>query len=123
MFLRVSSALLIFPFFLLAAPQDQEVFIDFEEADGSGKFTLGEPPNDILFIGFTIETLEDPILLHSGSKALTLGPDQEGRIVSNRGISTIEFYAAESPVETYCRRTAPRSSSQRVDRQPPDSRP
>ncbi len=95
-FLPVTSALLIFPLFLQAAPQDQEVFLDFEGAEGSGQFTLGEPPNDILFVGFTIETLEDPTLLHSGSKALTLGPGQEGRIVSNRGINTIEFYAAES---------------------------
>ena len=95
-FLPVTSALLIFPLFLQAAPQDQEVFLDFEGADGSGQFTLGEPPNDILFVGFTIETLEDPTLLHSGTKALTLGPGQEGRIVSNRGINTIEFYAAES---------------------------
>ncbi len=95
-FLPVTSALLIFPLFLQAAPQDQEVFLDFEGAEGSGQFTLGEPPNDILFVGFTIETLEDPTLLHSGTKALTLGPGQEGRIVSNRGINTIEFYAAES---------------------------
>ncbi len=95
-FLPVTSALLIFPLFLQAAPQDQEVFLDFEGAEGSGQFTLGEPPNDIQFLGFTIETLEDPTLLHSGTKALTLGPSQEGRIVSSRGINTIEFYAAES---------------------------
>ena len=95
-FLPVTSALLIIPLFLQAAPQDQEVFLDFENVEGSGQFTLGEPPNDILFIGFAIETLEDPTLLHSGTKALTLGPGQEGRIVSNRGINTIEFYAAES---------------------------
>ncbi len=87
---------LYLPVFLYALPQDQEVFIDFENVEGSGDFTLGEPPNDIQFVGFTIETLEDPALLHSGTKALTLGPGQEGRIFSNRGINTIEFYAAES---------------------------
>ncbi len=92
----VSLISLFLPILLRALPQDQENFFDFEDAEGSGDFRLGEPPNDIQFIGFTIETLEDPALLHSGSKALTLGPGQEGRIVSNRGIATIEFYAAES---------------------------
>ena len=92
----VKSALLTIPLLIQAVPQDQEVFIDFENVEGSGDFRLGEPPNDIQFVGFTIETLEDPALLHSGSRALTLGPGQEGRIISNRGINTIEFYAAES---------------------------
>ncbi len=81
---------------LSALPQDQEVFLDFEDAEGSGDFRLGEPPNDIQFIGFTVETLEDPALLHSGSKAITLAPGQEGKIISQRGINTLEFYAAES---------------------------
>ena len=58
------------PVLLIALPQDQEVFIDFEDVEGSGDFTLGEPPNTIKFVGFTIETLEDPALLHSGTKAL-----------------------------------------------------
>ncbi len=84
------------PVLLIALPQDQEVFIDFEDVEGSGDFTLGEPPNTIKFVGFTIETLEDPALLHSGTKALTLGPGQEGKIISFRGINTLEFYAAES---------------------------
>ena len=88
--------LLSLPARLYALPQDQEVFLDFEDAEGSGNFTLGDPPNEIQFLGFTIETLEDPTLLHSGTKALTLGPGQEGLIVSNRGINTLEFYAAES---------------------------
>ncbi len=81
---------------LYALPQDQEIFLDFENAEESGDFTLGEPPNTIQFVGFTIETLEDPALLHSGTKALTLGPGQEGKIISPRGIHTLEFYAAES---------------------------
>ena len=70
---------LIFPLLLRALPQDQEVFLDFEDAEGSVDFSLGDPPIDIRFIGFTVETLEDPSLLHSGTKALTLGPGQEGR--------------------------------------------
>ena len=88
--------LLYIPVHLSALPQDQEVFLDFEDAEGSGDFRLGEPPNDIQFIGFTVETLEDPALLHSGSKAITLAPGQEGKIISQRGINTVEFYAAES---------------------------
>ncbi len=88
--------LLYIPVHLSALPQDQEVFIDFENVEGSGDFTLGEPPNTIQFVGFTVETLEDPALLHSGTKALTLGPGQEGKIISQRGINTLEFYAAES---------------------------
>ena len=81
---------------LSALPQDQEVFLDFEDADGSADFTLGEPPNDIRFIGFTVETLEDTSLLHSGSRALTLGPGQEGKIFTEKGIQLLEFYVAES---------------------------
>ena len=80
----------------MALPQDQEIFLDFENAEGSGDFTLGEPPNTIQFVGFTVETLDDPALLHSGTKAITLGPGQEGKIISQRGINTLEFYAAES---------------------------
>ena len=84
------------PCSLPAAPQDLEVFLDFEDADGTGDFILGEPPNDIRFIGFTVETLEDPNLLHSGSKALTLGSGQEGKIFTEKGIHLLEFYVAES---------------------------
>ena len=92
--------LLIFPSLLsvhfTALAQDQEVFLDFENAEGSVDFTLGEPPNDIRFIGFTVETLEDSSLLHSGSRALTLGPGEEGKIFTEKGIAEIEFYVAES---------------------------
>ena len=92
----VSLISLLFPFLLRALPQDQEVFLDFEDAEGSVDFLLGDPPNDIQFIGFTIETLEDPSLLHSGTKALTLGPGQEGKIFTRKGIAEIEFYVAET---------------------------
>ena len=70
----VSLIALFFPLLLRALPQDQEIFLDFEDAEGSGDFLLGAPPNDIQFIGFTVETLENPTLLHSGTKAITLGP-------------------------------------------------
>ncbi len=92
----VSLISLSFPLLLRALPQDQEIFLDFEDAEGSVDFLLGTPPNDIQFIGFTVETLEDPSLLHSGTKALTLGPGQEGKIFTRKGIAEIEFYVAET---------------------------
>ncbi len=92
----VSLISLLFPLLLRALPQDQEVFLDFEDAEGSGDFLLGDPPNDVQFIGFTVTTLEDPNLLHSGTKALTLGPGQEGKIFTRKGIAEIEFYVAET---------------------------
>ncbi len=87
---------LITPLFLYALPQDLEVFLDFEDAEGSVDFTLGDPSNQMRFIGFTVETLEDPNLLHSGTKAITLEPGQEGKILSLKGIDEIEFYVAET---------------------------
>ena len=88
---------LITPLFLYGLPQDEEVFLDFEDAEGSGDFTLGDPPNEMRFIGFTVETLEDPSLLHSGTKAINPGT-RTGRedFQSEKGIAEIEFYAAES---------------------------
>ncbi len=95
-----SRALFIFsvlyPVFLIALPQDLEVFTDFENVSGEGSIFIGQEPNVITLIGFTVETLEDPALLHSGTKAITLGPGQEGRIISSRGIQFLEFYAGES---------------------------
>ena len=35
-------------------------------------------------------------MLHSGTKALTLGPGQEGKIFTRKGIAEIEFYVAET---------------------------
>ncbi len=84
------------PVFLIALPQDLEVFTDFENVSGEGTIFIGEEPNVVTLIGFAVETLEDPAQLHSGTKALTLGPGQEGRIISNRGLQFIEFYAGES---------------------------
>ena len=94
-FLLLLSALIL-PFLLSALPQDLEVFTDFEDISGEGEFFIGEEPNRVKLVGFTVETLEDPALLHSGTKAITLGPGQEGRIISERGIQLIQFYAAES---------------------------
>ncbi len=100
MFFRNSLALFVFsvstPLLLIALPQDLEVFTDFEDVTGEGEFFIGDEPNRVKIVGFTVETLEDPALLHSGTKAITLGPGQEGVIVSERGIDEIQFYAAEN---------------------------
>ena len=88
---------LVFTGWLSAQPQSLETFFDFENESVTGTdFILGVEPNTIRFIGFTLETLEDPSLLHSGIKALTLGPGEEGRIINERGIAEIQFYVAEN---------------------------
>ncbi len=97
--IKIISLLILFlylPARLYALPQDLEVFTDFENASGEGTFIIGQEPNTVTITGFTVETLEDPAQLHSGTKALTLGPGQEGRIISSRGIQFLEFYAGES---------------------------
>ncbi len=100
MFFKNSLALIIFstlsPLLLIALPQDLEVFTDFEDISGEGNIIIGQEPNTVTLSGFTVETLEDPALLHSGTKAITLAPGQEGRISSSRGLQFIEFYAAEN---------------------------
>ena len=87
---------LALPALLSALPQDLGVFTDFEDISGEGEIFIGVFPNRIKLIGFTVETLEDPALLHSGTKAITLGPGQEGIIISERGLDEIQFYAAEN---------------------------
>ena len=77
------------PLSLLALPQDLESFTDFEDVSGEGEFLIGEEPNRLKLIGFKVETLEDPSLLHSGSKAITLEPGQEGKIFRSQGIAEI----------------------------------
>ncbi len=100
MLLKKSLALLIIsvlsPVLLMALPQDLEVFTDFEDISGEGTIIIGQEPNTVTLTGFTLETLEDSALLHSGTKAITLGPGQEGRISTARGIQFIEFYAGET---------------------------
>ena len=77
-------------------PEDLEIFTDFEDVSGEGTIYIGQEPNVITLVGFTVETLDDPTLLHSGTKAITLGPGQEGRIISSRGIQNLQFYAGET---------------------------
>ena len=81
---------------LIALPEDLEIFTDFEDVSGEGTIYIGQEPNVITLVGFTVETLDDPTLLHSGTKAITLGPGQEGRIISSRGIQNLQFYAGET---------------------------
>jgi len=98
-FRYIVSVLLIslfIPLLTLALPQDLEVFTDFEDISGEGEFFVGEEPNRIKLVGFKVETLDDPSLLHSGTKAITLGPGEEGKIFTEKGITQIEFYVAEN---------------------------
>ena len=72
--LKKSLALLIValsPILLIALPQDLEIFEDFENISGEGTIFIGQEPNVLTLVGFTVETLEDPAQLHSGTKALT----------------------------------------------------
>jgi len=92
----ISLIAFVIPLLLMALPEELEIFTDFEDLSGKGEFFIGEEPNRVKLVGFTVEILEDLALLHSGTKAITLGPGEEGRIVSERGIQQIQFYASES---------------------------
>ncbi len=82
---------------LNAAPQDLDNFTDFEEVSGEGdEFIIGDPPNTIRVIGFTLEDVVSPTLAHSGARALVLTPGKEGKILFERGVNLLQFYAAES---------------------------
>ena len=77
---------LFFPTLLRALPQEFEVFTDFEDIRGEGEIFIGVEPNRIKLVGFKVETLDDPSLLHSGTKAITLEPGEEGKIFTEKGI-------------------------------------
>ena len=82
---------------LNAAPQDLDNFTDFEEVSGEGdEFIIGDPPNTIRVIGFTLEDVVSSTLAHSGARALVLTPGKEGKILFERGVNLLQFYAAES---------------------------
>ena len=98
---RVSFLLLLtassLPLLLSALPQDLDTFFDFENETATGTdFTLGVAPFTIRVIGFTLEMVDDPTLAHSGNKALVLEAGQEGKIIFERGVNLLQFYAAES---------------------------
>jgi len=96
----------ITPFFLiillwplqLLAQQNLENFLDFEGITAEGtSFVLGESPNSIQVINFSLETVTDPALAHSGTQALVLAPGAtEGKIVFERGVNLLQFYAVDT---------------------------
>ncbi len=82
---------------LSAQPETLDNFIDFESAEGSGDFILGESPNSVRFINFNLQSVGNPNLYHSGSKAVMLVPGAvEGKIIFERGVNFLQFYAAET---------------------------
>lgn len=88
---------MVFTVCLSAQPQSLETFFDFENETAEGTdFTLGVSPFTIRVIGFTLETVDDPALAHSGTKALVLEAGQEGKIILERGANLLQFYATES---------------------------
>jgi hypothetical protein len=97
---KIGSTLLIslvFTVLSFAQPQSLETFFDFENETATGTdFILGVEPFTIRVIGFTLETVDDPALAHSGTKALVLEAGQEGKIILERGANLVQFYAAES---------------------------
>ena len=89
--------LLFIPLVLRAAPENLETFFDFENETATGTdFTLGVAPFTIRVIGFSLETVDNPALAHSGTKALVLEAGQEGKIILERGANLVQFYAGES---------------------------
>ncbi len=92
------SIIIGLPVLLYALPQDLDTFLDFENVTAEGSdFTIGQSPFTIRVINFTLETVENPGLAHSGTKALVLVPGaQEGKILFERGANLTQFYAAET---------------------------
>jgi len=81
---------------LYAAPQDLDTFLDFESITEEGDdFIIGDSPNSVRIIGFTIQFVDDPNFVHSGTRALVLNPNaEEGKIIFERGVNLLQFYAA-----------------------------
>lgn len=70
---------------------------DFENDTAEGtQFVLGQTPTSITVVNFTLETVDDPALAHSGTKALVLVPGTDGMIVFERGVQNLQFYAADT---------------------------
>ena len=81
---------------LWAEPEDLEFFIDFENIAASDDFSIGEPDTSVHFFGFKLQTVDDPSLARSGTKAITLEEGEEGIIQFDRGINLLQFYAVET---------------------------
>ncbi len=71
---------------------------DFENDTAEGtEFIIGQSPTSIHVINFTLETVDNPALAHSGTKALVLVPGAtEGKILFERGVNNLSFYAADT---------------------------
>ena len=82
--------------FIYAQPESLDTFYDFEDAGGFGTFIIGESPNSIEVVNFSVETVSDANLAHSGSEALVLIPGSEGIIIFERGVNLLQFYAVET---------------------------
>ncbi len=92
----ITLLLLSLPLILHAIPENLDTFYDFEDADGEGTLFFGQPPNNITAVGFTLQSVGNPALYHSGTKALMLGAGQEGVILFERGVQNLQFYAADT---------------------------
>ena len=88
----VALFILPLPFILYAAQEDLDTFYDFEDVEGEGTLYIGQPPNNITVTGFTLQPIDNPALYHSGTKALILGPGQEGKIIFDRGCTITNFF-------------------------------
>ncbi len=73
---------------------------DFEDVNAtvSGNVTyIGASPNLVTLVNFTLKTVDDPALVHSGTKALVLNPGATyGQIIFERGVNDLKFYAADT---------------------------
>ncbi len=76
----------------------QTATYDFENDTAEGtEFIIGQSPTSIHVINFTLETVENPALAHSGTKALVLVPGAtEGKIIMERGVQDLQFYVADT---------------------------
>ena len=66
-----------------------DVFIDFEDVFGAEDFSLGELTNGICFIGFKVQSVDNPNLVHSGFRVLVLEAGEEGNFLFDRGVNLL----------------------------------
>ena len=90
--------LLYLPVRLSALPQDLDTFFDFENVTGEGsEFIIGEAPFTVRVIGYNLQTVENPSLAHSGTRALVFDPNApEHKILFERGVNLLQFYAVDT---------------------------
>ena len=76
----------------------QTATYDFENVTAEGTdFVIGESPFTVRVINFTLKTVDDPALAHSGTKALVLvSGASEGKILFERGVQNLQFFAANT---------------------------